>query len=166
MVISKKHTQVINILVNNNLVEQVKKFKYLGHWIHETLDQEQEKCRIEQARNSFLKMRQLLTTRNLDLSLRYRMIKCYVYSVLLHGVEAWTLTVSSLRHLESFEMWVFRRMLKTSWTDRVRNEEVLRRMNREREPTEIVKKRKTSYLGHIFRHDRYNFLQLIIEGKI
>ena len=29
------------------------------------------------------------------------------------------------KHLESFEMWCWRRMEKISWTDHVRNEEVL-----------------------------------------
>ena len=29
------------------------------------------------------------------------------------------------KYLESFEMWCWRRMEKISWTDRVRNEEVL-----------------------------------------
>jgi hypothetical protein len=29
------------------------------------------------------------------------------------------------KHLESFEMWCWRRMEKISWTDHVRNDEVL-----------------------------------------
>jgi hypothetical protein len=32
------------------------------------------------------------------------------------------------KHLESFEMWCWRRMEKISWTDHVRNEEVLLRV--------------------------------------
>lgn len=35
------------------------------------------KCMIKQARNTFLKMRHFLTTRSFDLTLRYRLIKCY-----------------------------------------------------------------------------------------
>ena len=29
-----------------------------------------------------------------------------------------------------------------------------------------MKKRKISYFGHIYRNDKYNILQLILEGKI
>ena len=36
------------------------------------------------------------------------------------------------RHLESFEMWCWRRMEKITWTDHVRNEEVLLRVNEQR----------------------------------
>ncbi|CAH2238927.1 jg13735 [Pararge aegeria aegeria] len=32
------------------------------------------------------------------------------------------------RKLEAFEMWVYRNMLRISWTDRVRNSTVLQRM--------------------------------------
>nr|CAH7754329.1 unnamed protein product [Callosobruchus chinensis] len=52
--------------------------------------------------------------------------------------------------LEAFEMWVMRRMLKISWTKHVPNEMVLRRMKVNREILGIVKKRKTSYLCHIY----------------
>ncbi|CAH2243087.1 jg14109 [Pararge aegeria aegeria] len=54
--------------------------------------------------------------------------KSSLSSVLLYGVEAWTLTETMSRKLEAFEMWVYRRMLRISWTDRVRNSTVLQRM--------------------------------------
>ena len=43
----------------------------------------------------------------------------------LYGAETWTLRATDLKRLESFEMWCWRRMEKISWTDHVRNEEVL-----------------------------------------
>jgi hypothetical protein len=36
------------------------------------------------------------------------------------------------KHLESLDMWCWRRMEKISWTDRVRNEKVLHRDKEER----------------------------------
>jgi hypothetical protein len=41
-----------------------------------------------------------------------------------YGAETWTLRAADQKHLESFEMWCWRRM-DISWTDHVRNEEVL-----------------------------------------
>ena len=46
------------------------------------------------------------------------------------------------------------------------NDEVLRRAGVERELLSIVKQRKTSYLGHILRGDRYSIPKLTIQGKI
>jgi hypothetical protein len=40
--------------------------------------------------------------------------------------------LSYQKHVESFEMWCWRRMEKISWTDHVRNEEVLFRVKEQR----------------------------------
>jgi hypothetical protein len=61
----------------------------------------------------------------LDLDLRKKLVKCYVWSIALCGAETWTLRTVEQKHLESFEMRCWRRREKTSWTDHVRNEEVL-----------------------------------------
>lgn len=78
-------------------------------------------------------------------------------------MEVWTLTVSILSRLECFKMCVFRNMLKKPWTDCIRNEQILRRMGKDRELLEIIKNGQTSYLIHILSHGRYDFLELIIK---
>ena len=50
----------------------------------------------------------------------------------LYGAETRTLRAADQKYLESFEMWCWRRMGKISWTDHVRNEEVLLRVNEQR----------------------------------
>ena len=59
---------------------------------------------------------------------REKLVKCYVWSMALYGAETWTLRAADRKYLESFEMWCWRRMEKISWTDHVRNEEVLLRV--------------------------------------
>nr|CAH7721290.1 unnamed protein product [Callosobruchus chinensis] len=49
-------------------------------------------------------------------------------------------------------MWTLRRMLKMSWKEHVRNDDVLRIAGlKDRELFKPIKKRKISYLGHIIR---------------
>jgi hypothetical protein len=54
-------------------------------------------------------------------------------------------------------------MEKISWTDRVRNEEVLHRVKEERNILHTVKGRKANWIGHILR--RNCLLKQVIEGK-
>jgi len=68
------------------------------------------------------------------------------------------------KHLESFEMWCWRRMEKISWTDHVRNEEVLLRVKEQSNILHEIHKRKANWIGHILR--RNCLLQRVIEGKI
>jgi hypothetical protein len=66
--------------------------------------------------------------------------------------------------LESFEMWCWRRIEKISWTDRVRNEEVLRRVKEQRNILHEISKRKANWIGHILRGNC--LLRQVIEGEI
>jgi len=54
-------------------------------------------------------------------------------------------------------------MEKISWTDHVRNE-VLLRVNEQRNILHAIRKRKANWIGHILR--RNCLLQRVIEGKI
>ena len=55
-------------------------------------------------------------------------------------------------------------MEKISWTDHVRNEEVLLRVNEQGNILHEIRKRKANWIGHILRR---NCLQKqVIEGKI
>ena len=167
MIISKQNIENIRIQVEDQNIERVRRFKYLGCWLNDKWDPDEEiKHRIEIARNTFFKMKTLLCNRDLNLTTRWRATKCYVLSTLLYGVEGWTLKARTMSRLDSFEMWLYRRMLKISWTERITNLEVLERMCKDQELLTTIKRRKAAYFGHIFRNNKYSFLQLIVEGKI
>jgi hypothetical protein len=55
-------------------------------------------------------------------------------------------------------------MEKISWTDHVRNKEVLLRVKEHRNILHEIRKRKANWIGHILR--RNCLLQWVIEGKI
>jgi hypothetical protein len=55
-------------------------------------------------------------------------------------------------------------MEKISWTDNVRNEEVLLRVKEQRNILHEISKRKANWIGHILR--RNCLIQHVIEGKI
>lgn len=63
-------------------------------------------------------------------------------------------------------MYVYRRMLRISWVQRITNDEVLQRMQKQKEILNTIKERKMQYLGHVMRGGRYEILRLIIEGKV
>jgi hypothetical protein len=55
-------------------------------------------------------------------------------------------------------------MEKISWTDNVRNKEVLLRVKKQRNILHKVSKRKANWIGHILR--RNCLLRQVTEGKI
>jgi hypothetical protein len=92
-------------------------------------------------------------TSKLDLNLRKKLVKCYIWSIALYGANTGTLQKVHHNYLESFELWCWRRMEKISWTDRVINEEVLDRVKEERNIIHTVKRRKDNWIGHILRRN-------------
>ena len=106
----------------------------------------------------------VLFTSTLDLELRKKLVKCYIWSIALYGAETWTLWAVDQKHLERFEMWCWRRMEKISWTDHVRNGEVLLRVKEQRNILHEIRKWRANWIGHIFR--RNCLLQRVTEGKI
>ena len=139
-------------------------FKYLGSILtNDGRCTREIKCRIAMAKAAFNKKRTLFTS-TLDLELRKKLVKCYIRSIALYGAETWTLRAVDQKHLESFEMWCWRRMEKIIWTDNVRNEDVLFRVKEQRNILHEISKRKANWIGHILH--RNCLLQRVIEGKI
>ena len=61
-------------------------------------------------------------------------------------------------------MWCWGRTEEISWTDHVRNEEVLLRVKEQRNILHEIRKPKANWIGHILR--RNCLLQQVIEGKV
>jgi hypothetical protein len=98
---------------------------------------------------AFNKKRALFTS-TLDLELRRKLVKCYIWSIALYGAETWTLRAVDQKHLESFEMWCWRKIEKICWTDHVRNEDVLLRVKEQRNILHEIRKRKENWIGYIY----------------
>ena len=59
------------------------------------------KSRIAMAKTAFNKKKNLFTSK-LDLNLRKKLGKCYVWSMALYGDETWTLRATDQKRLEKF----------------------------------------------------------------
>jgi Ser/Thr protein kinase RdoA (MazF antagonist) len=60
-----------------------------------------------------------LFTSKLDLNAWKKLVKCYIVNIALSGAQTWTLKKVDQKHLESSEMWYWRRMEKISWPNSV-----------------------------------------------
>jgi hypothetical protein len=108
-------------------LENVEYFNYFGSMI--TSDERcthEFKSRIAMAKAAFIKKKTFFTSK-FDLHLRKKLVKSYIWSRALYGVAAYTLRKVDQKYLESSEMWSWRRM-ENSWTNHVRNQEVLHKV--------------------------------------
>lgn len=89
---------------------------------------------------------------DIDLKLRLRLAKGYVLSVLLQALESQILTKQMEKKLETFKIYIDRRMLKISQVYRVTNETVLQR---KRTTPKTPSKRELHYLGYVMCGEKY-----------
>jgi hypothetical protein len=92
-------------MIDQKQLENVKSFIYLSSILTNDGRYTCEiKCRIAMAKTAFNNKRALFTS-TLDLELRKKLVKCYVWSIALYGAETWTLRAVDQKHLVSFEVW-------------------------------------------------------------
>ena len=84
MVVKKQDVNIqAKIKIENETLEQVDSFKYLGQTITPDGRNENEiKIKIAIAKNRFQQMYQVLTSRKISMKLRHRLLVCYVFSVI------------------------------------------------------------------------------------
>ena len=90
-------------------------------------------------------------TSKVNLNFKYKPVKCYIWSRDIYGAETWTLRKVDQKYLENSEMWCCGIMETISWTDRVRNVEVLHTVNEERDILHTLKRGNANWIGHILR---------------
>ena len=140
-------------------------FNYLGSII--TSDgwcEKGIKRRIGMAKTNFNQVSIILKDRKLSMSLKTRVLKCFVWSVLLYGSESRTLSSSTTKNIEAAEMWFYRRMLRISYTAHETNDSVLQRVGQERQLLKIIQARQVSFTGHVIRKGELE--ELCLAGKV
>ena len=103
MVISKhSDIPVCNILCKGERIKQVGTFKYLGFTItYDTRCDKEIKKRIALSKDTFTKIR---------IFTKINTLKAYIWFILHHGCESWTLMKDLERRIEAAEMRCIRRV--------------------------------------------------------
>ena len=166
MIVSKNNQKTLKIKVDEQVLEQVKRYDYLGTVTTEDGRSLAEvKKRIGIAKSAFWKHGELLRNR-VSIKTKKKILECYIHSTMMYCCETWTITNEIKRRIEAFEMWCYRRILKISWKDHVTNEEVLRRVGEERKLNQKIYRRKLKFAGHVIRGSSGEMTKNIIEGFI
>ncbi len=166
MAISRNRVNRVKIKINGCQLEQVKQYQYLGSLITEDgRCLEEIRRRINIAKSAFWDNKEVMR-RNVDIKLKLRLLKCYVFSIVSYGSETLSYMKEMQKRLNAFEMWCYRRILKISWADRVSNEEIRKRLGIKKTLSLDLARKKMAFAGHVCRGSSGDFLQLLTEGKI
>jgi hypothetical protein len=89
-----RQPSTMKIMLDQKQLENVEYFNYLGSMItNDARCTHEIKSRIAMAKAAFSKKKKTknLFTSKLDLNLRKKLVKCYIWGIALYGAETWTL---------------------------------------------------------------------------
>ena len=94
--------------------ETVTDFIFLGSQITADDDYSHEikRCLLL-GRKAMTKPDSILKRRNITLSTKVRLVKAMVFPVVMYGCESWTIKKAECQRIDAFELWCWRRFLKS-----------------------------------------------------
>ena len=110
----------------------MEKFEYLGSLL--TWDKncsEEIKRIIGKATGALASLKHIWNSKKLRIDNKLKVLTTCVFSVLLYTSETWTLREIDRKKLLTFEMKCHRWILRISWKDMVRNEDIRRKISRQ-----------------------------------
>ena len=156
-----------DIEIDRVKMDKVSRVKFLGSYITPDGDSCVDiKCRIGLAKAVTINMTEAWKSREISMKLKVRLAKACIWSVALYGCETWTLRKQEEKMLEAFEMWLWRRILRVSWTERRTNEWVRDQVGvqGEHKLLEEVKRRKIRKYRHWKRRGE-SMVLATVEGE-
>ena len=165
-VISKRK-QIINININNNKLNQVENFVYLGGTIAEDgTCGEDIKTRVCKAGAAFQRLNDIWTSKNISKQTKMQLYQSLILSILLYGAETWTTKKDDENRLNVFEMSCLRRILGVSRLDKIRNSHIKQSLNLKTSVTDRVSTKRLKYFGHVARLPPHRNPKIALEGQV
>ena len=137
--------------IDGERVETVSDFIFLGSKITAHGDCSHEiKRRLLLRRKVMTNLDRIFKSRDITLPTKVRLIKVMVFPVVMYGCESWTVKKAERRRIDAFELWCWRRVLRTPWTARRSNQSIMK-ISPGCSLKGMMLKRKLQYFGHLMR---------------
>ena len=172
--INKDKTKIMKIPINQNGkihiegtdVEEVSHFAYLGSYIDQDGDTRKEvRIRIAKAASIFKNLENIWDSKVISTKTKLRLFNSNVMSTLTYACESWKSTKEIDKKLDSFENKCLRKILCIKWNEFKRNTEI-RQMSKQQPVSEVIKKRRWTYVGHVMRRNDHRIPKQAIKWNL
>ena len=91
----------------------------------------------------------LLKSRHITLLTKVHLVKIMVFPVVMYGSENWTIKKAEHQRIDAFELWCWRKLLRSPWTARRSNQSILKEISPEYAFEGLMLKLKRQYFNHM-----------------
>ena len=114
-------------------------------------------------RKAMTNLDSVLKSRDITLPTKVRRVKPMVFPVVMYGCENWTIKKAEHQRTDAFELWFWRRLLRTLWTARRSNQSILKEISPEYSLEGLML--KLQYFGDLIWR-AYSMEKTLMLGKI
>ena len=110
----------------------------------------------------------ILKSRDITLSTKVHLVKAMVFPVVMYRCKSWIVKKAEHWKIDAFELWCWRRLLRTPWTARRSNQSILKEISPGCSLEGLMLKLKLQYFGHLmWRADSLEKTLMLggIEGR-
>ena len=118
--------------IDGETMETVRDFILGGSKITEDGDSSHEikRCLLL-GRKVMTNLDSIFKSRDITLLTKVHLVKTIVFPVVVDGCESWTIRKVTVRRIDAFELWYWRRLLRVPWTARRSNQSILKEISPE-----------------------------------
>ena len=134
--------------IDGETVEMVTNFILGGFKITADGDCSQEiKRYLLLGRKVMTNLDSMLKSRDIILPTKVHLVKAVVFPVVIYGCESWTIKKAERQRIDAFELWCWRRLLRSPRTVRKSNQSILKEISFEYSLEGLMLKLKLQYLA-------------------
>jgi len=143
------------ITIGGKEIETVDAFCYLGSTLTDDSSCDQEiTARKGKTNAAFGKLENIIWKSNgSEIKTKIRLCEAVVLSTLLYDSETWPMMVANGRKLDAAHNKCLRRILHSSWRDKITNKEIWKRTGQE-DMGNIIRRTRLRWMGHVARMKR------------
>uniref|UniRef100_A0AAV2JEM2 Ig-like domain-containing protein n=1 Tax=Knipowitschia caucasica TaxID=637954 RepID=A0AAV2JEM2_KNICA len=139
------------ITVQGEALEEVDSFTYLGSILDKYGGTDEDvRTRIGKAQTAFQQLKNIWGSSTISITTKIRLFNTIVKPILLYGAETWRTTVVTIKRIQVFINSCLRKILKIRWPEKISNEELWTKTNRQ-PVDEAILQRRWRWIGHTLR---------------
>jgi hypothetical protein len=97
------------------------------------------------------KLEKIMKDRDVTVATKFKIAETMIFPILTYGSESWMVRKKDRKKIDAFELRTWRRILRTSWTDRRTNLSILEEVKPKRSLEATILRLKLRYFGHVMR---------------
>ena len=155
-----------DLYIEGKRIKKVNTFCYLGSILEMEGKSEVEiNKRISSGRKVIGMLNSILWSKSIINRTKKIIYKSILESIVMYGVETCTVNLKHIKKLQAVEMDFWRRSARISRKDKIRNDEIIKRMGVKERILDVLERRKLQWYGHVRRMEEDRIPKMILEWE-